>query len=141
MVTTIRLSTLGDLDLVQGFYDSVGDHSRVSEGDIVLMAEQDQSLVGVVRLCQEDGHFVLRGMSVHPEYQKKGIGRRLLTRFEELVSDKTCWCIARDDLEVFYGRIGFGKITPDRLPLCLQKQVKEFNDLGHEVLCLVRKST
>ena len=137
----IRQSTPKEHNQIQNFYDSVGDFSTVSEGDVVLMAEQDNVLVGVVRLCTEEDQYVLRGISVHPEHQKKGIGKKLLAEFEKLVLEKTCWCVARDDLEVFYNRIGFQKIEPEELPSPLQKQVRAFHDLGHEVLCLVRTVT
>jgi len=123
---TILQATPKEHHQIQNFYDSVGDFSTVSEGDLCLMAEQDNVLIGVVRRCIEEDQYVLRGMSVHPEHQRKGIGKKLFAEFEKLVSEKTCWCVARDDLDVFYNRIGFQKIELEALPSPLQRKVRAF---------------
>jgi len=40
--------------------------------DALLLAEHDGELIGIVRLTTEEGVVVLRGMQVHPRFQRPG---------------------------------------------------------------------
>src|SRR5690606_32861269 len=44
------------------------------EGDITLVAKEDEKVVGVIRLVVFDDHVRVRTVYVHPEYTGKGIG-------------------------------------------------------------------
>ena len=43
--------------------------------DALLLAEHDGELIGIVRLTTEEGVVVLRGMQVHPRFQRQGTGK------------------------------------------------------------------
>ncbi len=54
--------------------------------------------------------YQLRGMAVHPEHQKKGVGKKMIRYSIELLLSKDCpilWCNAREVAVGFYKRIGF----------------------------------
>jgi predicted N-acetyltransferase YhbS len=49
---------------------------------VVLKAEVDRRLVGSVRASVADGTCAIGRLIVHPDYQRRGIGTRLLTTME-----------------------------------------------------------
>ncbi len=53
----------------------------------ILAAEWEGSVVGSVRFWTVGGVCVIRLLSVHPDYQGKGIGKALMQEVEKLVSD------------------------------------------------------
>ncbi len=74
----VHRATLEDLPRIRRFYERWQYRGEVRSDDIVLIAEQDSAIIGVVRLAPEHGMIVLRGMRVEPGFQRKGIGTRLL---------------------------------------------------------------
>ncbi|WP_442949132.1 GNAT family N-acetyltransferase [Nostoc sp.] len=57
------------------------------------MAQFEEKIVGVVRLCPDTGFFVLRGMQVLAKFQQQGIGTRLLQACTEQLVVQVCYCI------------------------------------------------
>jgi predicted N-acetyltransferase YhbS len=60
---------------------------RDAEEKKILVAEWNGSVVGSVRFWTVGGVCVIRLLSVHPDYQGKGIGKALMQEVEKLVSD------------------------------------------------------
>lgn len=57
--------------------------------------------------------FQIRGMAILPEFQKLGIGKKLLQYCENLFLETTetvIWCNARENAVVFYEKMGFCKM-------------------------------
>lgn len=81
--------------------------------------------MGIVRLVRENEVSVLRGMQVHPAYQKKGIGSQLLHALEKEIND-TCYCLAHEWLENFYGKAGFQRIDDTELPEFLHQHLLKY---------------
>ena len=73
-------------------------------------------LIGIVRLTTEEGVVVLRGMQVHPTFQRQGIGKRLLAAVAQELDGKGCFCIPYAHLVGFYGGIGFHLTEPAKAP-------------------------
>ena len=67
-----------DISRVLNFYAERCYGGGIRPEDAVLLAEHDGELIGIVRLTTEEGVVVLRGMQVHPRFQRQGIGKRLL---------------------------------------------------------------
>lgn len=84
---------------------------------IHLGAEVEGRVVGVITAIREpppgsshQSAWRLRGVAVQPEYQRAGIGRRLLTDCERRVRaarGEKIWCNARTNVIAFYERLGF----------------------------------
>lgn len=53
----------------------------------VLVAEWNGKIVGSVRFWRAGGVCIIRLLSVHPAYQRKGIGKALIREVETLVTD------------------------------------------------------
>ncbi|MFT7519713.1 MAG: putative N-acetyltransferase YhbS, partial [Kiritimatiellia bacterium] len=83
-----------------------------AEDTMHWVAEADEGVVGVVTVMrrpfpEEPGPALqLRGMAVHPSWQKKGVGRALLQALEADVR-APIWCNARATAIVFYERNGW----------------------------------
>jgi len=103
-----------------------------------VLAEDEQRLIGVIRLCLESGHAILRTMRVSESYRGQGIGKRMLGAFEVLVSARDCYCLPFAHLTGFYGRIGFKPIPVEQAPPHLQERYKKYRDEGADILVMKR---
>lgn len=121
------------------FYAGRG-YMNFVDGDVaVYIAEHNGSIVGVVRLCREEGHAILRTMHVHQDYRGQGIGRRLLEAFQEEIRAADCYCIPFAHLVGFYGAIGFRRIHPEEAPSHLQERLREYLERGMDGIIMKRE--
>src|SRR5438093_11995006 len=98
--------------------------------DAVRLAERDGELVGIARLAAEEGVVVLRGMQVHPRFQRQGIGKRLLATVAHELDGRGCFCIPYAHLVGFYGGIGFHVMEPAKAPTFLRLRLEKYRDRG-----------
>jgi dihydroneopterin triphosphate diphosphatase len=134
----VRRAQDGDLPRVARFYTEAGYDGGLSKGDIVLIAEVGGALVGAVRLAQEHGVRVLRGMQVTPAHQHRGVGKALLQRLVELVGSEPCFCLLHVHLIGFYGGAGFAQANHAELPEFLQQRLEQCLAQGEKVVPMVR---
>jgi N-acetylglutamate synthase-like GNAT family acetyltransferase len=132
---TIRLADIPrELAAINAFYarPEIGYDSRVQHDDRVIVAELDGLLLGCVRLQEEEGHSVLRGMYVSPTYQKRGIGKAMLAELLQWLDGRTCYCLPYEHLETpLYGRHGgFRRVDPAELPQRLRERLTEYHRKG-----------
>ena len=73
---------------------------------------------------------MLRGMQVHPRFQRQGIGKRLLAAVAQARDGKGCFCIPYAHLVGFYGGIGFRVMEPATAPSFLQLRLETYRDRG-----------
>jgi ribosomal protein S18 acetylase RimI-like enzyme len=59
------------------------DYEQVLRDDDVLLAFDDTELVGVLVLSRHDDAFYVENVAVAPSWQKRGVGRMLLTYAED----------------------------------------------------------
>ena len=135
----VHRATLEDLPRIRRFYGRWQYRGELRSEDIVLIAEQDSAIIGVVRLAPEHGTTVLRGMRVEPGLQRKGIGARLLGAVSTEVKGE-CYCIPYAHLIDFYGQIGFQVLDPRRAPGLLAERLTSNRARadGHEYLVMYR---
>lgn len=140
-VTTIRRATAEDLQRALEFYARRGYGGGIAAEDTVLLAGRDGDLVANVRLAPEEGEIVLRGMQVHPSFQRRGIGKQLLAAVARELGNRSCFCIPYTHLREFYGGIGFVTIGPAQAPPFLRRRVEGYRDRGDgkEFLLMHRK--
>ncbi|MDP3889534.1 MAG: GNAT family N-acetyltransferase [bacterium] len=138
--TNYTITTLNSNQLIQAqkFYKSVGYINQIVPTDKVLIALENNAIIGIVRLSYEEGTCTLRGMQIKHNYQRQGVGTALLKKLNILIGTDTCWCIPHDWLENFYGQIGFQKITEKEAPLFLQKRIKEVRKCYPYVMVMVK---
>ena len=84
---------------------------------IIYVAIDDKKIIGSTTLLIEqkfihDGGLVghIEDVVVRKDYERKGIGIKLVTSMLERAKEKNCYktiLACKDDLKQFYGRIGF----------------------------------
>lgn len=127
-----------ELALVRHFYAEVGYGGGVSESDLTLVARAEGDLVGVVRVCKEAGVIVLRGMHVHPERQRQGIGRLLLAHCVPYLDLGVAYCLPYEHLVRFYEQAGFEVVPPTGLPPLLAERLAGYVASGQRTLAMRR---
>ena len=133
MHVEIRTETPADCDDIEALTASAflnAPHTSHSEQYIVaalrsagklsvsLVAEADGSLIGHVAISPVSisdgtpGWFGLGPISVLPQYQRQGIGSRLMREALRILSERgACGCVVLGEPE-YYGRFGF-RADPD----------------------------
>ncbi len=130
MSIEVRRAMAEDISRAQNFYAERRYGGGIRPEDAVLLAERDGELVGIVRLAAEEGVVVLRGMQVHPRFQRQGIGRRLLATVAQELDGKGCFCIPYAHLVGFYRGIGFHVIEPAKAPTFLRLRLERYQNRG-----------
>ena len=141
MSIEVRRAMAGDTSRALNFYAERRYGGGIRPEDGVLLAERDGELVGIVRLAAEDGVVVLRGMQVHPRFQRQGVGKRLLATVAQELDGRGCFCIPYAHLVDFYGEIGFRVIEPAKAPTFLRLRLERYQNRGdgNEYLIMLRE--
>ena len=130
MSIEVRHARNDDISRAQNFYAERRYGGGIGPEDVLLLAERDGDLVGIVRLTAEEGVVVLRGMQVHPTFQRQGIGKKLLASVAQEVDERDCFCIPYAHLVGFYGGIGFCVIEPAKAPTFLRMRLEKYQNRG-----------
>jgi len=130
MLIEVRRAMAEDISRAANFYAERRYGGGIPREDSVLLAEHDGELVVIVRLTEEEGVVVLRGMQVHPKFQRQGIGKRLLATVAQELDGRDCFCIPYAHLVGFYGGIGFHVMEPAKAPTFLQRRLEKYRDRG-----------
>ena len=124
---------------VNAFYQLTTYMRPVSGSDRVFVAEDADTIYGAARIERADGVQVLRGMYMHPDYVRKGIGRQLLAAIEPALAQTESYCIPRDHLLDFYGRAGFTVIHRAKAPPFLSTRLSGYLKEGLPVAIMHRR--
>ncbi|HWU43746.1 MAG TPA: GNAT family N-acetyltransferase [Bdellovibrio sp.] len=130
MDTKIFVTTFKEYKVeAEKFYQACNRKAQIELDDTLIVALENEKLAGIVRLCFEQGVFVLRTMQIHPDFQRKGIGSLIFKKFDEVLKEreiKKIFCMPYEHLEGFYGQIGFLKIPASEAPSFLQQRLADF---------------
>ena len=137
---TVRSVDRSEFDRVLGFYQETGYSGGLGDSDQVVIAERHDKLLGAVRLCEEAGAVVLRGMRVSTSIRRQGVGTRLLEGLVPFLPDTICYCLPHRYLKQFYGTIGFVELDPADAPGLLQERLKHYRRMGVDSLIMARKA-
>lgn len=133
-----RLVTGVERHAAEDFLRQQGYSNPIQEADQMFAAFQGSIIVATVRLATEDGVTVLRGMRVTGEFQRRGIGRRLLQYAARFIPPGPCYCIAWEWLVGFYGEVGFRPIGAATAPAFLASRFEAYRTRGGAVVLLAR---
>lgn len=134
----VRPALPTEKDLVNGFYASEGRTVRVESGEQWVIALEDAKVIGVLRLCVEEGHQVLRTVQVTESRRGQGIGRRMLDCVPALLQPRPSFCLPYSHLIRFYGRIGFVPIPTHEAPEHLQTRLVGYLSQGRDMIVMRR---
>ncbi|MFM8341608.1 MAG: GNAT family N-acetyltransferase, partial [Methylomonas sp.] len=119
-----RLGWTTEADLLDGLRTNLTDITRLltAADSMLLIAEQDQQLIGSVHL-QRNGDYAQLGMlSVKPTLQNQGIGKQLISAAEVIAQQQ--WGVksmrmavipCREQLIAYYQRCGYSR-TGETIP-------------------------
>lgn len=142
MSIVIRRAGHKDAEAINALYSEMKSASGLvacyDDNQIFIVAEYGNSIIGSVRLCVEEGHWILRTMRVHSDFQKQGIGMKMLRELEEYLRMHTCYCLPYTHLINFYGAIGFETIEPMKAPVHLHERFKIYCDKQMPVVVMRR---
>lgn len=136
---TIRIARPEEHARAAEAYGVWGYGGGVRPEDVVYVAEADGELVGVVRrTVEDDGVTMLRGMQVAPEWQRRGIGSRMLGALVADLGGAECYCVPYTHLTGFYGAAGFTTVADADAPAFLRERVVRYRADGLSVLLMRR---
>ena len=121
------------------FYQETEYKGGLTESDQVVIAERHGKLLAAVRLCEEAGELVLRGMRVSTSVQRQGVGTRLLEGLVPLLRDRVCYCLPYRYLKEFYETIGFVELDPVDAPHLLQERLEHYRTMGLDSIIMAKK--
>ncbi len=127
-----------DRDAIADLYREAGYGASVGADDTVIVAKAGAVLVGVVRLCPEEGVLVLRGMQVRTSFQGQGIGRRLLDACVPHMTKTEAYCLPYSHLERFYAAAGFARVHGGGLPGFLADRLAAYRERAQDVMAMRR---
>ncbi|VEP14870.1 conserved hypothetical protein [Hyella patelloides LEGE 07179] len=108
--------------------------------DTAFIAEIDNEIIGVVRICQEFTTTVLRGMQISKKWQHQNIGSRLLLLASNCLETTPCYCLPYSYLERFYNKADFQKINPNNAPDFLINRYHQYLSIGLDCIIMLRFS-
>lgn len=137
---TIRRARPDEAGRINLFYAGRGYVTIVDDDLGVFIAEDGGNIIGVMRLCVEEGYTILRTVHVQDEYRGRNVGRRMLEAFQEAVRDVDCYCVPYAHLVHFYGIIGFRQIELEQAPPHLAERMKGYRERGLDAILMMRKA-
>ena len=125
-------------ETVIAFLRNLGYARSIGSSDRFFVSELAGEIVGTVRLAQEDGALVLRGMRVRGDVQHKGVGTHLLNRVALAIPSEACFCIPYRWLIAFYGQAGFREVTAEEVPAFIADRHARYVKDGLDVVMMCR---
>lgn len=96
--------------------------TAIEKSDFIITANVNNITVGMVRLITDGLQALIMDLAVHPDYQRKGIGKCLMIKIKEYLQsivkndDKILINLITDSSKLkFYERLGFNKAEGMRL--------------------------
>ncbi len=138
----IELANQDEFERLSKFYELCGYKGGFKKDDTILVSKNNKKdeIVGVVRICNENGALVLRGMQVHPGYQSKGIGTLLLEECNKVISERECYVVPYSNLEELYSKIDFYTVFEKDIPYFITERVKKYRKMGIDVIVMKKSN-
>ena len=121
------------------FYKRNQYKGKVKESDkIWVLTQIDGHVVAAVRLCQQAGFTMLRGVWVERGVRAKGLGSQLLRHLQSSGELHGCYCFPYLHLERFYAKHGFQRV--EQVPVALQPIFERYNRKSAQVLLMTQQA-
>jgi GNAT superfamily N-acetyltransferase len=134
---TFRPASPYEFASVVRLYDEGGYDGRYQASDFMLLAMVGTEVVGVVRLVDEQGCRLLRGLYIAKAWRGRGVGRRLLQATVAYLK-ASCYCLAHTALLGFFGKEGFAACGDEDAPAFLIERRQRYGWTGKTYHILLR---
>jgi GNAT superfamily N-acetyltransferase len=116
----------------------MGYRRTIDPADTVWLAEGAEDTVGIVRVADEHGTLVLRGMRIAERARRQRLGTRMLQAIAEWLGERECYCVPYPHLVGFYRQIGFEALELVTSPAFLAERVAEYRRSGQDAMLMHR---
>jgi N-acetylglutamate synthase-like GNAT family acetyltransferase len=122
MEITFKLDTIPDIDIIIELYNSSGinrpttDKERITKmynnSNLIVTAWDKDKLVGIARSLTDFSYCCyLSDLAVRKDYQKGGIGKKLIALTKEYIGDHTMLLLLSAETAMdYYPKVGFQKV-------------------------------
>ncbi len=135
MATAVRSVARWEIDRVQNFYRSSGYGGELTGDELILVAENDECVVGALRISREHGTLVLHGMTVAGGDE---VGMDLLRAAERRLRYELCYCLTYQGLLAYYAEVGFEPVPDEEVPPMLRRRMDVIRAQSPGVLAMRR---
>jgi len=126
-----------EFDEALAFYKQQGYTGGIDPSDTTLVTRINKKIIGLVRISKEHKLEILRGMYIDLEFQRKGLGKKILALLESHFTGVEAYCVPFSHLEGFYATIGFEKIESKNAPAFLQERLEIY--IAQGASCIIMK--
>jgi N-acetylglutamate synthase-like GNAT family acetyltransferase len=134
----IQSAKASELNNLETIYNITGYGGTVAPEDQVVYATIEGNIIGVGRLSDEEGVFVLRGMRILKEHRGHGVGKAILNSLVSEGNKRDCYCLPYSYLRHFYAAKGFNEIEPAEAPGFLRDRFRNYRTRGLDVVLMRR---
>lgn len=122
---------------VNQFYRRQKHKGSASGNETVFVIEDNENMIGAVRLVPYEGYFWLRSLYIEQTIQGKGLGSQLLQHINKAIS-LPIYCFPYTHLEHFYRLSGYELLIDEQLPLSMQQLFARYNRKGQSILAMAK---
>jgi amino-acid N-acetyltransferase len=124
MAIIFRDASSNDLPYILEIVRSVsGDYKDVVPEQF-LIAEDENKIVGCVRIKKTTDFFELASLCVSPEYRGKGIGSNLVIKILKRFNNRPIYLLCSEKRQGFYQNLGFVVVATAKLPVAMKEEYK-----------------
>lgn len=124
-----------ELYTLNRFYKRHGHKGKADMRDTAFWLKDEDNVLAALRFTSKDGHILLRGLWVHKERRREGLGSSLLVDCSHYWKKQTCFCYPFSHLEKFYVKHGFTR-AENRAPKPLLEKLKSYQQRGEKVILM-----
>ena len=104
-----------------------------SDDIVITRANNENQIIGALRLCPVGGSWLLRSMCIDEKFQGQGIGRNMLDNIRDTLLSKSCYCFPYTYLENFYEQAGFQVIDAADATAEIQTLFEQYRRNGKKI--------
>ena len=122
-----------EMPLANKFYRAHKFRGKARRHDpCAVIRNKQNSIIACGSLRRLTDSQLLVGVAVAPEYQGKGVARRLLTFMSEAFDDRT-FTFPYRELMPFYQSLGFVEVAPEGLPSAIVDRYLTYQKQGRDI--------
>ncbi len=116
-----RKAKIEDVPFILDILNSVSGNVKDINSNQFLIAQDENKIIGCVRIQNIDGYFELASLAVLPDYRKRGIGNILVTKIIKENTKRPLYLFCNIKNEGFYKKLGFKRTEVKNIPEVLKK--------------------